>query len=196
MAGPTPEEDLQMVQAVLARDEAMAAALVERIHPVVSRIVRAHRLRRVDEEDLSQMVYLRVFSKLEQYSGRAPLEHWVARVALTTCRNQLKHELRRPELRRADLTAEQDEVLDLLATTDEDLPAHAASASRELVDLLLGELSPEDRLIMSLLYLEGRSLEEVGQATGRSVGSIKLRAFRARRRLRKSLDRLLQERLP
>lgn len=192
MAAAAPD-DLRLVRAVLEGDEDRAAALVERIQPLVQRIVRSHLPWRTDEADLIQMVYLRVFTKLEQYSGRAPLEHWVARLAVNTCRNQLRHHQRRPELRRADLSREQDELLDTLVATDTELTASTQVAARELTEALMARLSPPERMAVNLIHLQGHTLEEVRRLTGSSVTALKLRAFRARQKMKKALKHLSGE---
>ena len=69
----------------------------------------------------------------------------------------------------------------------------AAVASRELVEKLLGQLKPKDRLVISLMNLEGRTIEEVRQLTGWNQSVIKVRAFRARAKLRKLFKSLMRE---
>jgi RNA polymerase sigma-70 factor, ECF subfamily len=59
------------------------------------------------------------------------------------------------------------------------------------VTKLLETLSPPDKLVVTLMHLEGRTVEEVRQITGWNKSLIKVRAFRARRKLRKHLDQLL-----
>src|SRR5881409_998290 len=110
-----------LVQAALQHDDEAARALVRKLYPLVAKIVRAHRPRRTSEEDLCQMIFIKVFSNLEQYSGKVPLEHWVSRIAVNTCLNQLKAEMIRPELRWTDLSDDQAAVLDSLARTSDDL---------------------------------------------------------------------------
>ena len=191
--GGDVSDDLACVARVLAGDETAAGALVARLQPVVTKIVRARLPNRTDEDDMTQAVYLKIFAKLEQFSGRAPIEHWASRIAVNTCLNQMKRERARPELRRADLSAEQDEVLDLLQRTDDELAAPKRLAARELVELLLAGLNPRDRLLLKMLHLEGKSLAEVHAETGWSVSAIKLRTFRARQKMRKALKHLLRE---
>jgi RNA polymerase sigma-70 factor (ECF subfamily) len=134
-----------------------------------------------------------VFSKLEQFSGAVPLEHWVSRIAVNTCLNAMQAEKIRPELRLADLTEEEEHVVQTLDTTSDDLEPGHSLASRDLTDRLLDCLKPNDRLLMNLLHLEGRSVEEVRQLTGWNVSMIKVRAFRARKRMRKHMDALMKE---
>jgi RNA polymerase sigma-70 factor (ECF subfamily) len=174
-------------------DEDAARELVRQLQPLVLRLVRSHLPRRTSEEELVQAVFVKVFSKLEQYSGRAPLAHWVSRITVNTCRNRLDHERVRPELRWADLTEEQERVVQNLATTTEELPNSQRATARELVGELLATLSPADRLVVTLLHLEEHTVEEVSRATGWSPVAVRVRAFRARQRLKRALDRLLQE---
>src|SRR6185295_5744303 len=104
-----------LVEAALRHDDEAAGELVRRLYPLVAKIVRAHRPRRTPEEDLSQMIFIKVFQKLSQFSGSVPLEHWVSRIAVNTCLNQIESEKVRPEVRHADLSVEEQAVIDNLA---------------------------------------------------------------------------------
>jgi RNA polymerase sigma factor (sigma-70 family) len=180
------------VESVRRGDDDAARALMEHLYPLVLKLVRAHLPRRSSEEDLVQTVFMKVFAKLDQFSGRVPLEHWVSRIAVNTCFNQLQRERVRPELRLADLTEEEEQVVQSLASTQEDLAMDSRYASRELVEKLLARLKADDRLVITLLHLEGKSVEETRQMTGWSTTMVKVRAFRARQKLRKHLETLLK----
>ena len=180
------------VRSVQQGDEAAARALFNHLFPLVIKVVRAHLPRRTSEEDLVQTVFMKLFAKLDQFSGRVPLEHWVSRIAVNTCLNQISTERVRPELRWADLSEAEERVLQSLASTTDDLEPSHNLASRELVDKLLERLSPADRLVITLMHLEGRTVEEVRQVTGWNASLIKVRAFRARRKMKKHLETLLE----
>ena len=182
-----------LVDAALARDDAAAAALVRQLYPLVVKIVRAHRARRTPEEDLCQMIFIRMFQNLSQFSGKVPLEHWVSRIAVNTCLNQIASEKVRPELRQADLSEEELAIVEKLGATSEELSPDSAVASRELVEHLLGALKPAERLVIDLMYLQGKSVEEVRQVTGWSAPLVKVRAFRARQKLRRELEKVSRE---
>jgi RNA polymerase sigma-70 factor (ECF subfamily) len=139
---------------------------------------------------------MKVFANLDQYSGTVPLEHWVSRIAINTCLNQLRVEKVRPELRWADLNEEEAYVIESLAATADEVHPDQTFASKELVEKLLGCLSPEDRLVVRLLHIEGRSIEEIKQITGWKGPLIKVRAFRARHKLRGHLAKLMTEEQP
>lgn len=178
------------LERIRQHDEDAARTLFNELHPLVLKLVRSHLPRRTSEEDLVQTVFMKIFANLDQYAGKVPLEHWVSRIAVNTCLNALKAEKVRPELRWADLSEEEQHVIETLAATGEDLhPAHSVT-SREIVDKLLAALSPTDRIVVRLLHLEGRSLREVQQTTGWGIAMIKVRAFRARQKLKKHLQRL------
>jgi RNA polymerase sigma-70 factor, ECF subfamily len=179
-----------LVEAALRHDDEAARELVRRLYPLVAKIVRGHRPRRTAEEDLCQMIFIKVFQKLNQFSGKVPLEHWVSRVAVNTCLNQLSAEKARPEWRHADLSEEEQAVVENLASSGEDLSPDQRFASRQLVDHLLDLLKPAERLVVDLLYLQQRTVEEIRQLTGWSTSLIKVRAFRARRKMKDKLERI------
>lgn len=182
--------DRERAERILEGDTALGDELVERMQPVVSRIVRGRVTERSDEQDLTQAVFLQVFANLESYSGSVPLEHWVSRVAVNVCLKQFRHESRRPELRRADLSDEQNELLDSLATSEGEITPDEQFAANELAAVLLGQLTAKERLIMSLLYLDGLSLAEVATATGMSNLAIRLISFRSRTKMKSAFVKL------
>lgn len=175
---------------VRASDQRAARELVEHLHPMVIRIVRARLPRRVAEEDLTQEIFLKMFTRIAQYQGSVPFPHWVSRIAVTTCIDHLRAQKRRPEFRWADLSENEADVLDAVLTSENDVGAGDAMAAHELVHKLLDQLKPDDRLVLQLLDLEQKTLAEVGALTGWNITLIKVRAFRARRKLQKLFEEL------
>lgn len=175
------------VDRVRQGDGDAARALVEHLYPLVIKIVRAHRPRRAAEEDLAQETFMKIFTRIEQYRGRegVPFEHWVSRVAVTTCLDALRAEKRRPEWRWADLGEGERAWLDYFVGEQPAAAPPDDAAAREVVEVLLGHLSPADRLVLTLVDLEERSGAEVSQITGWSDSAVKVRTFRARQKLRK-----------
>jgi RNA polymerase sigma-70 factor (ECF subfamily) len=178
----------ELVAAVLRQDEDAARELVRSLYPLVAKLVRAHRPARSAEEDLCQMIFIKILQKLPQFSGKAPLEHWVSRIAINTCINQIQAEKARPELREADLSEEQAAVIQNLAATTAELGPDQSFASRQLVEHLMNALKPAERLVIGLLYLQQRSVTEIQQLTGWSGALVKVRAFRARQKMKKQMS--------
>jgi RNA polymerase sigma-70 factor (ECF subfamily) len=191
-ADEPPEATAEILGAVRGGDQQAAAALVAQLYPLVLRIVRSYRPLRTSEEDLCQMIFLRIFEKLHQYAGIAPFEHWVSRLSVNTCLKQLEKERVRPELRYADLSDEQRQLVERLLLTEEEVPEEDAETAREVVDRLLGRLKPKDRLIITLLHLENRSVAEIRELTGWGTAAIKVRAFRARQKLKRFFAQTIQ----
>ena len=136
------------------------------------------------------MIFIKIFQKLSQFSGKVPLEHWVSRIAVNICLNQIESEKVRPELRQTDLSEEEQAVVENLAVSSEELSPDRQLASRQLVEHLLQQLKPVERLVIDLLYLQGRSVEEIHKITGMSVAAIKVRAFRARQKMKTQLAKI------
>jgi RNA polymerase sigma factor (sigma-70 family) len=178
------------LERVRARDQLAAKELVDHLYPLVVRIIRTRRPRRVAEEDIAQDIFLKMFTRLDQYQGNVPFTHWVSRIAVTTCIDHLRAQQRRPEFRWADLSENEAGVLDSILTNESDVDVGEALAARELVEKLLSQIKPEDRMVLQLLDLEQKSLAEISQITGWNTTLIKVRAFRARRKLQKLFEEL------
>jgi RNA polymerase sigma factor (sigma-70 family) len=174
-------------------DEQAVLDIFNHMYPHVAKLVQANLPARESAEDLIQQVCIKVVTHLDQFSGKVPLLHWVSRIAVNTCLNQIRHEKRRPEVRLADLSEDEAAVVEHLAHSPTEVNASDQVASRELVDKLLDSLKPQDRLLMRLMYLEGRQLEEIAGITGWNKAMIKVRVFRARAQLRKRYSLLMKE---
>ena len=110
------------------------------------------------------------------------------------CLNEIKAEKIRPEGRWADLSEEEQFVVETLSATEAgESPAVATAGAKDLLKRLLSVLSPKDRLIIQMLHLEERSVAEISKLTGWNVPVIKVRAFRARKKLKAHLAQLEQE---
>ena len=105
----------------------------------------------------------------------------------------MRHEKARPEIRMSDLSEDEAGVIEALATAPGALDSSDQVAATELVEKLLARLRPPDRLLMRLMYLEGRNVEEISKLTGWSRAVVKVRAFRARGFLRKHYQSLMKE---
>src|SRR5688572_12926532 len=191
--GERPFDMAACLREVRRGDEDAARELMDRLYPLVLKLVRAYLPRRASEEDLVQTVFMKVFANLNQYSGQVPVEHWVSRIAVNTCLNEIKAQKVRPEWRWADLSEEEQYVVETLSATEAEPPAVAGEAAKELLNRLLGALAPQERLVIRLLHLEERSVAEIAKITGWNTAVIKVRAFRARRKLKSLLAQLENE---
>lgn len=158
-----------------------------RVFHVISRFFRS----RSQVEDMAQEVFLKAYTELSSYEGRGSFEGWLSRIATNTCLNELRSRKRHPESLVSDLTEDENSWL-------ENLPAAVSVESPErnviiadLTEKVLSKLSPDDRVVLTLMDGEDLSVKEVAELTGWSQANIKVKAFRARRRMRKLLEDLL-----
>jgi RNA polymerase sigma-70 factor (ECF subfamily) len=148
-------------------------------------------------EDAAQEVFLKAFTQLGSFEGRGPMEGWLTRIATNTCLNLIRSASRRPEMTAADLSEAENNWLDeRLADlgSEQHNSAEQKLVAADLADRLLGILSPEDRLTLTLIDGEDASIKEVAATTGWSESKVKVRAFRARKKVREALEKLLGHR--
>jgi RNA polymerase sigma factor (sigma-70 family) len=185
-------DDAAWIARIQAGDEDAAQALVQRLYPTIIRSIRCHLPRRTSEADMAQVVFAKVFHKLDQFSGLVPLEHWVSRITINACLSQLKHETVRPEWCLGELSEEEQAVVQQLAASQDELPGESNQDARELLEKLLIQLKPEERLVITLLHLEEKSTKEISALTGWSLSRVKVTAFRTRLKMRKAWNKLVK----
>ena len=192
---PPPDWN-ETVQLARQGCDAAATRLVEGLYGHVLRIVRNHLPRGHDEADLVQEVFMKVFASIDSFRGVQPFPHWVARIALNTCHDQLRRQKARPEVRFSDLCEADAGFVDSLLEGNDSTPREPREpGGRDLVERLLSTLKPHERMVLQLLDLEKKSLREVCELTGWGLSRIKVGAMRARRKLNDQLKRLERERL-
>ena len=177
-------------------DESSARQLVNDLYPHIIRIIRVHLPARTDEEDVAQEVFMKMFSKLDQYRGPQPFHHWVCRITTNTCLDLLRRQKVRPEVRFSDLSESEQFFLSAATRELHDETPSPPSESREVVEKLLAALKPDQQLVIRLLDLERLSVKEICNQTGWSASKVKVTAMRARRKLTESLAHLGPQFLP
>lgn len=185
--------DLPDLEQVAGGDPEACERLMAALYPIVIRVIRSRLSLRLPEEDVAQEVFLKVFRKIGQYRGEVPIERWVARIAVTTCLNAMRAPRHRLEWRRADLSAEEDEALEKARSEDPMDDPGEAFAARELLGKLLESLSAKDRMVIEMLDLGGRTSAEAAVLLGTTSVALRVRAARARQRLKSHLKRLTGE---
>jgi RNA polymerase sigma-70 factor, ECF subfamily len=178
-------------------DESAFAEIVRRYSPRVFKVASRFFRQRSLVEEAAQEVFLKAFTQLGSYEGRGSMEGWLTRIATNTCLNILRAAKRRPELTVSDLTEDENNWLDeKLSDVSSELhrSAERKLVAADLADQLLGTLSPEDRLTLTLIDGEDASVREVAEMTGWSESKVKVRAFRARKRVREAMEKLLSRR--
>ncbi len=187
------EEDPDPVGELIARaktgDESAWRELVERLYPRVSSMLRNHLRREDDREDVAQEVFLKMFLKIGQYSGKHPFDHWVSKITLNTCHDWLRRMQRRPLTIYSDLSDDQREAVERTLTADSSDPDEDPRLLREVLDQVIATLNSREQIVIRMLDLEERSVQDISELTGWGASKIKVTAMRARRKL---ADRMRQ----
>ena len=145
-------------------------------------------------EEAAQEVFLKAFTELGAFEGRGSMEGWLTRITTNTCLNMLRSSKRRPELTVSDLTEDESTWLEnkLADVATERYQSRERSlVAADLAGRVLQNLSPDDQLVLTLIDGEGLAVKEVVELTGWSESKVKVQAFRARRRMRAAVEKLL-----
>jgi RNA polymerase sigma-70 factor (ECF subfamily) len=148
-------------------------------------------------EELLQEAFIRAYKSLPGYSRKSPLKNWLAGIAVRTCYDYWRAAYRNREIGMSSLNREH---LDWLANTPADEPGvpekFETEMVREILDNALRQLSAKDRMVLTLTYLDGYSTAEAARLLGWSRSNVKVRSLRARRALRKFLEKNLDKGVP
>jgi RNA polymerase sigma-70 factor (ECF subfamily) len=172
-----------LVEAALSGDERAFAELAARHKGRVFGVASRFAQDAAELEDICQEVFVQAYFKLRQYRRDSPFEHWLLRITTYKCYDYLRKRQRRGPVVSVDA---------MLESGYEPSAPEAAAPHPDLERLhaALAQLSPKERLVMTLLELEERSVQEIADFTGWSVANVKVRAFRARGALRKLIQNL------
>jgi RNA polymerase sigma-70 factor, ECF subfamily len=188
----TVTDDAELLEHIRGGATDEFAELVRRHQSRVFAILHRYERDAHKVEDLAQETFVKAWRALGQFDGRAPFEHWLSRIAARVALDHLRKEKRRQN--EIGLPELGDDALDWLRNDDEKSELDARSAA-ELLDLATRELSPADRVVITMQELEGRSVKEIAKAIGASGVAVRVRALRARAKLKQALEKIVKEKV-
>jgi RNA polymerase sigma-70 factor (ECF subfamily) len=182
-------EARDIVKRVLEGEVNAFALLMERYQDYVLAIVKRHAPPNQVEE-LIQEVFIKAFQSLGGWRQTGRFRAWLSVIAVRTCYDYWRKHYRTREVPMSALSEAHREWLDrVLAdaseTTWQDITRRREA--REILDWALDQLSAADRMVLELVYLEGQPVKEAARLLGWTVANVKVRAFRARRKINKLL---------
>jgi RNA polymerase sigma-70 factor (ECF subfamily) len=180
-------DDAELLQRIRAGATDEFAELVRRHQARVFGILHRYERDAQRLEDLAQETFVKAWRALAQFDGRAPFEHWISRIAVRTALDHLRREKRHPlEIGLPELG---EDTLDWLRSPDERDEPGARDAA-EVLHRAMERLSPSDRAVITMQELQGCSVKEIAAALGISGIAVRVRAMRARAKLRRALEQL------
>ena len=175
--------DFTLIEKARAGDGAafnqVVTAYRKRIMGTIARLIG----RPEDVEDVAQEVFVRLYFSLDQLRTPEVFEPWLYRLTVNAAYDYLRKQKRRNESRMSDLTEQQVMMADASASGKADHDIQQKMRVREFVQALLGSVSEEDRILLTLKEVEGLSLKELEQIYQVNENALKVRLFRARQRV-------------
>jgi len=178
--------DFELISRAREGDEAAYSQIVQayrkRILGTIARLIG----RPEDVEDVGQEVFLRLYFSMDQLRTPEVFEPWLYRLTVNAAYDYLRRQRRRREARMADLSEQQVMLADAAAGSRRQETEQRHKRVRELVGSLLGAISQQDRILLSLKEIEGLSLKELAKIYRVNENALKVRLFRARQRVLKA----------
>ena len=186
-SGDDPD-DGEVVQRALGGDRDAFGVLVHRYQRLVFRIVGGFLANRADVEEVAQEALLRAFAGLSGFKPGSPFSPWIARIATHASYDRLRRRQRGAEVAWEDLSPDEQRAAQTLATGGD--PADRAAA-RDVLERAVASLGPKDRQALILADAQGLTPAEVGAVLGCSPLAARIRLHRARRAMRRVIEKLV-----
>ena len=177
-------EDRELVRRAQADDKEAFEELVHRHQNRVFAVAGGILRRREDAEDVAQQVFVKAYFSLKKFDQRAAFSTWLYKITVNECWDLLRKRKVRPLLYESDLSEEQARQFGATNERQSDEPdARAKIEARQRVERLMAGLDERDRTMLILKEVEGFAVEEIAEILGLNANTVKVRLFRARRRI-------------
>ena len=184
---PHSSADAEVVYQVVSGDVNAFERLLKRYEAHVLRIVKKH-IPFDKVEEVAQDVFIRIYQSLPNFKRDDSFKQWLSTITVRTCYDFWRKHYRYREIPISSLSEKHQAWLEeAMATRSSQSFDDIASQkeAREILDWALDRLSPEDRMVLELVYLEGSSVKEAANLLGWSTAKVKVRSFRSRKKLHK-----------
>ncbi len=186
--------DEELITEILRGDTSAFSELSARHQDKVERLCHRFFADREVIRDMAQETFIRAFAKLSTYRTDLPFRAWLRAITVNVCYDELRKRQRRPEELIPDLTQAEQTWASLVNEATPEAIVQAAQDRAEaemLARYLLGTLSPDDRMVMTLKETEELSVAEIAEIMGWSEAKVKIRAFRARQSMRRRAEQIM-----
>lgn len=183
--------DDELVSLARSRDEDAVRILVQRYNQRLYRIARGITGDDAEADDVVQATYVRAFTHLDRFRGKAAFSTWLTRIALNEAYGRVRRKRPTVELSEIDAPADGGQVIMFPMTPRPTDPETSISRQqvRELLEAALDRLPKAFRMVFILRELEELSVEETAALLGIKPGTVKTRLFRARRLMRTEIQK-------
>jgi len=177
-------DDRELVRRAQGTDKAAFEELIRRHQHRVFAVAGGILKRREDVEDIAQQVFVKAYFSLKKFDQRAAFTTWLYKITVNECWDLLRKKKVRPLVYESDLSEEQaKQAMNSAEQSSRGPDISERLAARQRVERLLEGLDERDRLMLILKEVEGFSIEEIAEVLELNANTVKVRLFRARRRV-------------
>lgn len=178
--------DQYYIDKIIGGDPNAFAVLVNRYKDFVFTLALRMVKHREEAEEVSQDTFIKAYHSIHKFNGESKFSTWLYKIAYNTCLDRLKKHKREQHVLPIDeFTERQVKTIENALDIIED-----QERKKEIQDCI-NLLPSEDAFLLSLFYFEELSLEEISKVMGIKANHVKIKLFRAR----KKLTAILKERL-
>jgi RNA polymerase sigma-70 factor (ECF subfamily) len=184
--------DAEVVYQVISGNINAFEYFLKKYESHVVRIVKKH-IPFDKVEEVAQEVFVRVYKSLPNFKRDDSFKQWLSTITVRACYDFWRKHYKYREIPVSSLSEKHQVWLEeAMATRSsqsfDERDSH--KEAREILDWALDRLSPEDRMVLELVYLEGYSVKEAAELLGWSAVNVKVRSFRARKKLYKLIKEM------
>jgi RNA polymerase sigma-70 factor (ECF subfamily) len=177
-------DDRELVRRAQKEEKEAFEELIRRHQHRVFAVAGGILRKREDVEDIAQQVFVKAYFSLKRFDQRAAFSTWLYKITVNECWDLLRKKKVRPLVYESDLSEEQArQALSFAEKGNEGPDISERLAARQRVERLMEGLDERDRLMLILKEVEGFSIEEIAEALELNANTVKVRLFRARRRV-------------
>lgn len=188
-------DDIELIELVINGNVNAFEIILKRYENHVLNILKKH-LPYEQVEDTAQEVFIKAYKSLPGFKQKGTLKSWLSSIAVKTSYDYWRKKYKLKEVPMAFLSEAQQQRMEKILSDRAELHFTGEAIkkeTRELLDLALDRLSPENRMVIELTYFEGLSTKQAASLLGWSTANVKVRSFRSRKQLNKIIKQLLKK---
>jgi RNA polymerase sigma-70 factor (ECF subfamily) len=185
------DSDSAIIEHILNGDVNAFDVLLNKYYDHVVNVVKNH-VPYGDIEEVAHEVFVRAYQSLPTFQSKSHFTHWLSKIAVRTCYEFTRKQYRNREMAMSSLSEQQQQWLET-AISDQSrrsfYDSETQNEANEILEWALNTLSPEDKMVIELVYLQELSGKEAAELLDWSVPKVKMRSLRARKKLQKVLTK-------
>ena len=179
--------DRQLIEAIINGNTKSYGQLVDQYKGLVYTLALRMLKHREEAEEVAQDAFIKVYKSLHKFKGDSKFSTWIYRVTYNTCLDRLKKNKKHFNDVAIDEYTEHK-----LETVDNALEHMIKAEKQELIKRCVDKLPSESSYLISLYYFEELSLDEISTIVGIASNTVKVKLFRARKKLTVILEQYLE----